>query len=254
MPRLLEDSSQLLIDWSGLQSSEGKLSIGDVHVWHAMLDDRLAGRLRSVLSEDELTRADRFHFQKDRNHFIVARGLLRTILASYLDVSPIDLRFCYGEKGKPALMKISGENSIEFNLSHSHGMALFAFSRNRALGVDLEFIRDELMGEDVAERFFSDAEVTALRALSPETRRQAFFNCWTRKEAYIKACGEGLSMALNEFDVSLVPGEPAALLKNKKDPNEVSRWSMHSIPVESGYVAALVAEGSEVRPSNFYLS
>jgi 4'-phosphopantetheinyl transferase len=252
--RFREDSSIPLINWSSLQSDRRELNTDEVHVWHALLDEQLAHRLEPVLSEEERTRADRFHFQKDRNHFIVARGMLRTILASYLNANPIDLRFCCGEKGKPALMNIGGKDSIEFNLAHSHGMALFAFSRNRVLGVDLEFIRNELAAEEVAEQFFSNAEVDALRSLSPEARSQAFFNCWTRKEAYIKARGEGLTMPLNEFDVSLVPGETAALLKNHKDPDEVSRWSMQSIPVEAGYVAALVAEGSDLRPKHFYLA
>lgn len=215
------DPSDTLIDWPNLQSGGFELSVDEVHVWHAVLEEWLTDRLQIVLSEDERARADRFHFERDRNHFIVARGLLRTILASYLKVKPIDLMFCYGEKGKPTLMDDGWDNSVKFNLAHSQGMALFAFSRNREIGVDLEFIRDELAGEDVAERFFSQAEVTALRGLSPEKRRQAFFNCWTRKEAYIKACGEGLSMPLNEFDVSLVPGDPPALLKNHKDPKDI---------------------------------
>jgi 4'-phosphopantetheinyl transferase len=247
------DPSDTLTDWSNLQSGGFQLSVDEVHIWHALLEERLTDRLQIVLSEDERARADRFHFKRDRNHFIVARGLLRTILASYLKVKPIDLMFRYGEKGKPTLMDESGDKSVKFNLAHSQGIALFAFSRNREIGVDLEFIRDDLAGEDVAERFFSQTEVTALKEISPEKRTQAFFNCWTRKEAYIKACGEGLSMPLNEFDVSLVPGDAAALLKTHRDPKEALRWSMQSIPVETGYVAALVVEGSDVRPRHFYL-
>lgn len=248
------DTSDILIDWINLQSGGFELGVDEVHIWHAVLEDWLADRFQMVLFEDERARADRFHFEKDRNHFIVARGLLRTILASYLNLKPIDLMFSYGERGKPKLMDDGRDKPIKFNLSHSQGMALFAFSRNREIGVDLEFIRDELAGEDVAEQFFSPAEAAALKELSPEKRTQAFFNCWTRKEAYIKACGDGLSMPLNEFDVSLVPGDAAALLKTHKDPKEVLRWSMQSIPVESGYVAALVAEGSDVRAKHFYLS
>jgi len=249
-----EDPSRVFINWSSLQGSKRELNAAEVHVWHALLEERLSPALELILSEDERIRANRFHFPRDRNHFIVARGLLRTILSSYLNVAPADLKFHYGEKGKPAIIRTGEENRLEFNISHSHGRALFAFSRDRVVGVDLEFIRDEFAGEDIAEQFFSRAEVAALNSLSQDVKSQAFFNCWTRKEAYIKACGNGLSMPLNEFDVSVVPGAPAALLKNIKDPTEVSRWSMHSIPVESGYVAALVAEGSDVKPKLFYLT
>jgi 4'-phosphopantetheinyl transferase len=217
----------------------------EVHLWQARLDDQLAGNLIPLLSEDETARANRFHFTKDRNHFIVARGLLRRLLAAYLGFpSSAELNFSYGEKGKPFLAD-SRQGSINFNLAHSHGMAIYAFSRDRELGVDLEFVKDELADEKIADRFFSTTENEELHRVPAEVRKQAFFNCWTRKEAYIKARGEGLSMPLNEFDVSLAPGEPAALLRNHKDATEVARWSMKSIPVEPGYVAALVVEGQD---------
>jgi 4'-phosphopantetheinyl transferase len=249
-----DNSCELItLSVSDLRNTNLKLSTNDIHVWHAKLEDPLVSPLEGYLSQDEHIRAHRFRFKKDRNHFIIARGLLRTILASYLDTEPSDVQFSYADKGKPALKITSGNKTVNFNLAHSHGRALYAFSRNRELGVDLEFIRDELADEAVAERFFSQAEVAALRSLPPEIRREAFYNCWTRKEAYIKARGEGLSMPLNEFDVSLVPGLAAALLRNHKDPNETSRWSMQSLPAEPGYVAALVAEGHDWQRKNFYL-
>jgi 4'-phosphopantetheinyl transferase len=217
----------------------------EVHLWRARLDDQLAESLKLLLSAEETARANRFHFAKDRNHFIVSRGLLRRLLAAYLGVaSSADLSFSYGEKGKPFLAE-NQQGSINFNLAHSHGMALYAFSHDRELGVDLEFVKDELADEQIAKRFFSTTEVEALQRVPAELSRQAFFNCWTRKEAYIKARGEGLSMPLNEFDVSLAPGEPAALLRNHKDAAEVTRWSMKSVPMETGYVAALVVEGHD---------
>ncbi len=249
-----EPWSGVAIDLGKLQSTRHELNTAEVHVWRVWLDERLTHELYPVLAHDERERADRFHFERDRNHFIVGRGMLRTILASYLSVRPDELRFGYGEKGKPALMNAGEEDSIQFNLAHSHGMALFAISRNRAIGVDLEFIRDDLVPEEIAERFFSDSEVLALKSVKPEIRSQAFFNCWTRKEAYIKARGEGLSMPLCEFDVSLIPGDVAALLNNHKDPNEVLRWSMQSIPIESGYVAALVTEGTDLQTKFFNLT
>ena len=133
-------------------------------------------------------------------------------------------------------------------LSRAGSLCIFA---GREVGVDLEFIKEDLAGDKIADRFFSASEIVALKNLPPELRQQAFFNCWTRKEAYIKARGEGLSMPLDEFDVSLAPGEPAALLRNHKEPAEVTRWTMQSIPVPSGYVAALVVEGHDWRLKTF---
>jgi 4'-phosphopantetheinyl transferase len=207
--------------------------------------------LKLLLSEDETLRANRFRFAKDRNHFIVARGLLRKLLASYLLIHPAELRFSYRENGKPCLQQ-SGRSSINFNLAHSHNLAIYAFSQGRELGVDVEFMwKDFEDGQEVAERFFSSAEISALRSVPAELTRRVFFNCWTRKEAYIKARGEGLSMPLDVFDVSLLPGEPAALLKNHKEPAEVTRWSMQTLPMPQGYVAALVVEGHDWQLKTF---
>ncbi|MFN2491845.1 MAG: 4'-phosphopantetheinyl transferase superfamily protein [Pyrinomonadaceae bacterium] len=224
----------------------------DVHVWHASLDVRLSKNLAPVLSEDELTRAHRFDFAKDRHHYIAARGILRKLLAAYLGSDAAELKFSYADKGKPFLNAVS-RRTVNFNLAHSHGRAVYAFSSGRELGVDIEFLREDLAEEKIAERFFSPSEVTVLREVPKELRNQAFFNCWTRKEAYIKARGEGLSMPLDEFDVSLTPGEPAALLKNHKDERELLRWSMQSLPIAPGYVAALVVEGHNWRLKRYWL-
>ena len=221
-----------------------ELPAQEVHVWLANLDDYAADSLKPLLADDELARAARFHFDKDRNHFIVARGLLRKLLAAYLGVGAAELRFAYAEKGKPSLRE-SQRSSLKFNLAHSHGMAIYAFSRGREIGVDLEFIREGLADEKVAERFFSEREINDLRSLPADARKQAFFDYWTRKEAYIKARGDGLSMPLDEFDVSLAPDKPAAWLRNHKEPGEVARWSMQSVAVPAGYVAAVVAEGHD---------
>lgn len=242
----------IAIGFGGLLSCRLKLSPAEVHLWQATLDERLAAELKHLLSDDEKARADRFHFEKDRNDFIAARVLLRTLLSAYLGVNSAKLSFAYADKGKPYLEE-SLPSGIKFNLAHSHGRALYAFSNGREVGVDLEFMRDDLADEKVAERFFSAGEIDSLKAVGPELRKEAFFNCWTRKEAYIKACGEGLSMPLNEFDVSLVPGEPAVLLENHKEPADVTRWSLHSIPVPSGYVAALCVEGSDWRLKSLVL-
>lgn len=228
------------------------LDVAEVHLWQASLDGRPADIFESFLSADELDRANRFHFTEDRTHFVVARGLLRNLLAAYLGINCAELRFSYGAKGKPFLL-LHDQTQINFNLSHSHGRAAFAFSRGRELGVDLEYVKEDFEAELVANQFFSRSEVLALRAVPAELRNQAFFNCWTRKEAYIKARGEGLSMPLDEFDVSLRPGEPAALLNNYREEREVERWSMKAIPAPEDYVGALVVEGHDWQLKSFSL-
>ncbi len=228
------------------------LSADEVHLWHAALDAHSVAGLQHLLSEDELLRANRFHFTKDRNHYTVARGLLRKLLSTYLGIDPNQLQLSYKEMGKPFLSE-SHARRISFNLAHSGGLVIYALSQSRELGVDLEFIRANLAGEGIAERFFSRREIAALQAVPLALRKEAFFNCWTRKEAYIKARGEGLSMPLDAFDVSLAPGEPAALLKNYADETDVGRWEMRSIPVAAGYVAALVVEGHNWKLKTFSL-
>lgn len=221
------------------------LTVDDIHVWRIALElrDATLAQMRETLAEDERQRADRFHFEKDRRHFIAGRGALRAILSRYLGRRAQDVRFAYTNYGKPYLAGEGDQPSLRFNLAHSHGLALLAVTHGREIGVDLELIRDNLEGEQLAERFFSPREVDALRTLAPELRREAFFHCWTRKEAYIKAIGKGLSLALDQFDVSLRPGEPAALLATQHDPNEAWRWSMRSLVPNEGYVGALAAEG-----------
>jgi 4'-phosphopantetheinyl transferase len=200
-----------------------------------------------TLSADERARADRFYFQKDRERFIVGRGLLRTILGLYLDTKPEHLRFCYSSYGKPALSKGRGSDTLHFNLSHSDRLALYALTGSREVGVDLERNRPELAVDEIAEHLFSPREVAMLRALPPSMRQEAFINCWTRKEAYIKARGDGLAIPLNEFDVTLVPGEPACLRSTRGDPHEASRWSLQELAPGPGYVAALAIEGHNWR-------
>lgn len=226
------------------------LAADEVHLWQAALEERRVAIFEPFLSPDELARANRFRFTKDRNHFVVARGLLRNLLAAYLGVNSAEIRFSYGAQGKPFLV-LDNQTELNFNLSHSHGRAAFAFTRGRELGVDLEYVKDDFDDAEIAERFFSRNETLALRTVPKDLRKQAFFNCWTRKEAYIKARGEGLSMPLAEFDVSLKSNEPAALLNNCREEREVSRWSMQAIAAPVGYVGALVVEGHDWRLKSF---
>lgn len=217
----------------------------EVHVWRASLDVEAPciKKLQQTLSEDERARAERFYFQKDRDRFIVARGLVRSILGRYLDIEPGHVKFAYGPYGKPALAGESGVHGIHFNLSHSDGLALCAIARGREVGVDLERLRPDFAAREIAERFFSPREVAILLALPENQWPKAFFNCWTRKEAYIKARGEGLTLPLDRFDVSVVPGEAAALLYVSGDPEESSRWSLQELVAGPGYVSALAVEG-----------
>jgi len=214
----------------------------EVHVWRASLDltTTLVERLRQFLSPDELARADRFHFERDQQHFIVARGCLRTILSRYLRMHAAEIEFAYGDKGKPQLAgSCARSQTFYFNLAHSEGLAIYAVTRVGEIGIDLERIRPEFTGDEIANRFFSPGEVACLNGMPKEQRAEAFFNCWTRKEAFIKAMGRGLSLPLDQFEVTLTPGDPAQLLRTTWDEDEAARWSLKSIDVERGYVAAV---------------
>jgi len=204
------------------------LDDNEVHVWRSELDLSGAelGKLAKTLALDEQARAARFRFPRDRRRFIVARGVLREILARYLDRDPAKLQFCYAPFGKPALTSNSGGDGLRFNVSHSHGFGLYAVSFHRELGVDLECIRTNFPWEPIAERFFSPEEIEALYSVPRGLKYEAFLNCWTRKEAFVKARGGGLSLRLDRFSVSLIPGEPAVLLKTEDNPLEASRWGL----------------------------
>jgi 4'-phosphopantetheinyl transferase len=223
------------------------LNNDEVHVWRAPLDvPELSVRsLWYLLAGDECQRAERYVFEKDRKHFVVARGLLRVLLGRYLGQDPQHLRFTYGPHGKPALATDTGGDTLRFNVSHSYGLALYGVTRGREIGVDVEHIRPEVAQETIAEHFFSPREVTILRALPISLQALAFFACWTRKEAYIKATGDGLALPLDQFDVSLAPGEPAALLRTAWDPQEAARWAMHDLAPAPDYRAAVAVAGHD---------
>lgn len=231
--------------WSTAPASLS-LEPGEVHVWRVDLlqPEHVVQQFRATLEDEEIHRADRFHFEKDRKAFAVSRGFLRHVISRYLQTKPSALRFSYGPYGKPAL---AGEHSLRFNMSHSRGVALVAVAERRELGVDVEFIRADFASEEIARRFFSPREVEAFNALPEELRVAAFFRCWARKEAYIKAIGRGLSQPLDGFDVTLDPGVPAALLRADED--DASRWSLVDIDVGEEYAGALMVEGqiSDIR-------
>jgi len=224
------------------------LSEDEVHVWRVSSLQPLPAiqYLRSLLSGDEVARADRFRFEKDRHRFIVTHGLLRILLARYLNTALIDarqLRFCYNDYGKPSLDLDAQDHTLNFNLSHSHELVLFAFTCVRQIGVDIEYMRPGLDHESLAEHYFSPLENEMLRALPTSARTEAFYQCWARKEAYIKARGKGLSIPLDIFDVSLLPGEPAMLLNSREDPHETARWRLCALHPDPNYAGALAVEG-----------
>lgn len=213
---------------------------GDIHAWHVALDreQEEIARFESTLSDEEKARADRFHFQNDRSRFVVARGFLRALLGGYLQLSPAALEITYGEHGKPALAAPAVSSGLSFNVSHSASLAVYAISRNRNLGIDVEYVRPEAAGENIAERYFAAREFSELRKLPPEAKVRGFFNCWTRKEAYLKATGLGLRIPLDSFVVSLAPGQPAQFLEGVEPCWHLSAYE----PVE-GYAAAIAHDG-----------
>jgi len=221
----------------------------EVHVWCVFLAQPATRvqSLASTLSKNERIRAERFHFERDRRRFRVSQGYLRTILGRYLKIAPQQIEFRHGHRGKPALKETESTNPekrrLQFNISHSHELVIYAITRNREVGVDIEHVRPMPDAEQIVERFFSVQERTAFRLIPPSQKIEAFFSCWTRKEAFLKASGEGLYRPLEQFSVSLSPGEPARLLQIENDPQETARWSLRELIPAPGYVAALAVEG-----------
>lgn len=234
-----------LDQWWDLPPAEVVLSHDAVHVWRASLDQPVScvQRLVQTLSVDERKRAERLYFEQDRMRFIVGRGLLRTILGCYVGIEPRCLQFCYGPHGKPALAEPSVGETLQFNMAHAQGLALYAVTCDREIGIDLECVRSIAEVEQIVERFFSAREMEMFRALPPSKKQEAFFTWWTCKEAYLKASGDGLSWPLDRIDISLVPEEPARLLSIHGDAQEAFRWTLQELKPASSYVAALVVEG-----------
>jgi len=212
----------------------------EVRIWRIHLNRPAAEclRLQTLLSADERDRAARFRFHEHLKRYVVARANLRLILGRELNVAPERLRFEYHANGKPYL----AGDPVRFNLSHSGTLALVAVTGSREIGVDLERIRHESDLLDVAEHYFAPAERAALRELPEPDRCLGFFRCWTRKEAYLKARGDGLAMDLQSFTVGLNPGE-TALLESAEGQGELSRWSLKELNPDPAYAAALAVEG-----------
>lgn len=217
-----------------------KLESHHVDIWRvssALTADSVK-LLFSSLSDDEKQRASRFRFPTDRDRYIVSHGSLRDVLGRYLHRQPHQLTFSVNKYGKPSL----AHSKLEFNLSHSNDFALIAITQGRKVGVDVEHIRTDIEMENIARRHFSRVEISELMSLPPEQREAGFFNCWTRKEAYIKAQGVGLSLPLDSFDVSLAPDQPAILRETRPNLQEAACWSLLSLEIHPKYAGAVAVE------------
>ena len=225
---------------AGLKPADGK-----VDVFYAPLDvpAKRLDELAQSLSEDEWQRAERFHLERDYRRFVAGRGTLREILAALLDMNPASLMFSYCEFGKPRIAAPAAARSLHFNLAHSDSIAVYAIAKHE-LGVDVERIRAMDDADQIASRFFSQREKNCLLALPAEQRTEAFFNCWTRKEAYLKAIGSGLDDCLDQIEVSLAPGEAAELLGV---PDDSQPWFLHSLVPAAEFVGALAIQPEDSR-------
>jgi 4'-phosphopantetheinyl transferase len=223
------------------------LTKDDVHLWLLDLDQSTESveTLTRLLSADEIQRAGHFYFEKDRRRFIIGRAWLRILLGTYMQVQPAEVCLSYGTHGKPQVAGLASGDVLHFNLSHAQGLALYAFTWNRAIGVDVEHIHPLEEAAQIVAYFFSEEEKAVFNQLPIEQQQQMFFKSWTQKEAYLKAIGEGLSRALNSITVSLLPDEPAQLCSVKDKPEEHLRWHLQTFVPAPTYIAALAIEGQD---------
>ena len=215
------------------------LSPNHVHIWKASLspsESQLA-RLQNLLATDEQIRAKRFKFLKHRRAFITARGVLRLILSQYLQIAPQSLHFGQGPHGKPFLISPTIPQ-LSFNVSHSHNIALYAVTLESHIGIDIEYHRKKLGVQSLIQRICSTEEKAILMALSPPEQKKGFFACWTRKEAYVKATGKGITIPLASLTVSLPPVKFVGLQQTESDEEDISHWAMSELPVGPSYTAA----------------
>jgi len=260
-PELLGEFNSLQIMVTGdihwpLPPSNRSLGGNQVHVWAANLDllPEALGRCRSALSQEELQRADRFHFETHRNRFMAGRGILRTLLATYLECAPDKLNFSYGPNGKPALADELSQSGLFFNLAHSDDLALIAVTRLGPIGVDVERIRPMPDSDELVERFFSVRESALFQKLPDEQKNLAFFNLWTRKEAWLKATGEGIGDLLNQVEVTFLPGEPAQFLSLPQNSGLTNDWTLRRLEPASSFVGAVASRNLQFSISHFRFS
>ena len=229
-----------------------QLDSDEVHIWRASLDlpREASTRLYATLTPDERDRSARFQLERDRHRFIVAHGMLRDLLGRYLEIQPGQIRFVHNAFGKPDL-RPGFDKRVTFNLSHSAGLALVAITSAASVGVDVEYIRWHSDYADIARHFFSTAEIEQLMAVPSQLYCEAFFSCWTKKEAYVKACGDGLAIPLNAFSVPLIidPAHAPVDLRVCSNGIPARPWSLYTVRAAPGYAGALAIEGSGWRLS-----
>ena len=228
------------------------LDQNEIHVWRCFLNQsaQQINALAETLTNDEAKRAERFHFERNRLHFISARGVLRVILGQYLRSNPRDVRFIYGRNGKPSLAGEKGAR-LSFNVSHSRDIALYAFTYDRKVGVDIEYIDRDRAIAHIVERFYSPGEIAAFQSLPTDKQHDAFFTYWTFKEAYLKAEGTGLSFGLDKVEISLDPEKHAALAAIDGDAQRAALWSLKTLDAAEDYAAALAVNGHGLALKNW---
>jgi 4'-phosphopantetheinyl transferase len=233
-----------------------KLALGatDVHVWAASLEPptEFISRFVAILSPDEKERASRFRFDKHRNRFVAGRAILRSLLGRYLNCPPAQLQFIYGFHGKPALAGQFAE-TLHFNLAHSENMALVAVTHIGAVGVDVEQVRPMADADELVERFFSAREIALFQQVPEDQKSIAFLNLWTRKEAWLKANGQGIAHSLNRVEVTFLPGESAELLALPEDSGSNSNWVLRELNPAPGFIGALALPSLRFAISRFKL-
>jgi len=230
----------------GIPPLDLRLQPDEVHVWRAPLvvPESVLEQLNQLLSESETTRATSFRSAEDRGRWIVAHGVLRILLSRYLCLNPRLLHFDFTTYGKPFLAFPALNTPLEFNLAHSRDLALYALTYSRQVGIDVEYKRADIDYEALAQIAFSPNEQATLRSLPNALKQEFFYSCWTLKESYIKAKGKGMSIPLDQFDVSCQSGEPAALLQSREDPHEIRRWALRELAPGHEYEGAITVEGS----------
>jgi 4'-phosphopantetheinyl transferase len=231
----------------GRQLSAGDLRLEDqdAHVWSAMVDSEIPNS--GLLSPDESQRASRFHFRRDKNRFVGRRCFLRRCLGRYLNSQPDSIEFAYDWRGKPRLSGRFAKSELHFNTSHSAGMALLAVSAHHSVGIDLEKILPWNDLEQLVAQCFSPRETIAFRNLSGCEATESFFRLWTRKEAWLKATGEGITESLRQIEVSFCPGERACFLDIKGSSDEAKAWALHDLSPAQGFAAALAVRNRNLR-------
>lgn len=251
---MIDNNNNQDITWQQL-TQHPVLNNSQVHVWRANLDlpTNIIEQLTSYLSVDEIARANKFRFEQHQRRFIAARGVLRQILGNYLQISPEKLQFEYSDRGKPRLSGSMGNSSLQFNVSHSHEYALYGFTYERAIGVDLEYARKMPDAVKIAERFFSPSEFKLITSVTTEQQSETFFKLWTAKEAYLKAVGTGLADSLSTVEIFLDQTRCPQLLAIKGNKTAIGNWSMYSCSLGTDYIAAMaVATPINLLQINFY--